>query len=211
MESWLVQNQATNFRESLLQLYFQFNSFLRTCELYDENYVTIIGQEASVTMRLFCQDPSSRLREICECAHAVVFFSGTLAPIDYYRDLLGGTGEDRLLQLASPFPPENLAIVVNNRIRTDLKNRTDTLTEVVAAISSQVRGRRGNYLVYFPSYQYLKNAKDLFQTNHPDAWILEQVPEMTESDREKYLAAFASDHNRTLVGFAVLGECSGKA
>ncbi|MEJ0090108.1 MAG: ATP-dependent DNA helicase [Limisphaerales bacterium] len=210
MEGWLVLNQAADFREALLQLYFQFNSFLRTCELYDENYVTIIEQEEAINVRLFCLDPSSRLREICDRAQAVLFFSGTLTPIDYYRNLLGGMSDDRLLQLASPFPPENLAVLINHRIRTDLKCRGETLDDVVDAIGTLVHGRRGNYLVYFPSYQYLKTTKELFQTKHPGIRILEQRPEMTESEREAFLAAFASDHAKTLVGFAVLGGMFGE-
>jgi DNA excision repair protein ERCC-2 len=167
-ENWLAQNQATDFREVLLQLYFQLHGFLRTAEFYDASYRTIVESYDDVKVRLFCLDPASRIRAACEPAQAAVFFSGTLSPMDYYRALLGGDETDRQLQLPSPFPPENLAVLVNDKIRTDLKNREATLGEVVNAIGELVSGRQGNYLVYFPSYQYLNSALSQFRAAHPE-------------------------------------------
>jgi DNA excision repair protein ERCC-2 len=209
-EEWLVQNQAANFREGLLQLYFRLHSFRRTAEGYGEDYVTLVNLGTSARVRLFCLDPSSRLRDACVRATAIVFFSATLTPLEYYRDLLGGEDKVRLLQLQSPFDPTNLAVVVHERIRTNLKAREETLAEVVEAIAALVQGRRGNYLVYFPSYQYLQTAKAQFEASYPKLSILVQRPGMTETEREQFLAAFASDHSETLVGFAVLGGIFGE-
>jgi len=65
--------------------------------------------------------------------------------------LLGGAVEDLVLQLASPFPPENLAVLIQDRIQTHFKGRAESLGDVVASIEALVQGRPGNYLVYFPS------------------------------------------------------------
>lgn len=210
-EAWLAQNQPASFREALLQLYFRLRTFSRTTEFYDECYVTMIAPGASVKLRLFCLDPSKRLREAGERGCASVFFSGTLTPMDYYRNLLGGAEEDRLVQLASPFAPENLAVLVQPRIRTDLKSRSDTLAEVVAAIGAAIEARRGNYLVYLPSFQYLRLVPEPFQSAHPGVTILEQHPGMTEAERETFLVAFATGHEQTLVGFVVLGGIFGES
>jgi DNA excision repair protein ERCC-2 len=127
------------------------------------------------------------------------------SPRDYYRALLGGEENDRQLQLPSPFPPENLAVLVNDIIRTDLKNRGETLSEVVNAIGELISGRQRNYLVYFPSYQYLNVALNQFRAAYPEITILEERQGMSEAECEEFLATFAADHNKTLVGFAVLG------
>ena len=209
-EKWLVLNEPTPFREGLLQLYFRLRAFLRTAEVYSEAYMTIVEPGPSTRVRLFCLDPSSRLREASQRAVAAVFFSGTLTPLDYYRSLLGGEPDDRLLQLQSPFDAENLAVLVHERIRTDLRVRDETLSQVVETIGALIEGRQGNYLVYFPSFQYLKAAKAQFEAEHPSVSILEQRPGMTESERERFLAAFASEHKDTLVGFAVLGGIFGE-
>ena len=164
----------------------------------------------SIRVRLFCLDPSARLREAYERARSIVFFSGTLSPLDYYRAVLGGEPQDRLAQFHSPFPPENLNVLMHDRIRTDLNARDETLAQVVEAIGSLVQGRRGNYLVYFPSYHYLSAARKLFEAQNPGLSVLEQQPGMTETQREAFLSAFACEHADTLVGFAVLGGIFGE-
>ena len=134
-ELWLVQNEPSEFREDLLALYFQLHSFRRTAELYDERYVTIV-ESVPAKVRLFCLDPSHLLREAMTRGKATIFFSATLTPIDYYRTLLGGSPEDPVLQLSSPFPSENLAVLVQDRIQTTFKARTESLGDVVEAIGT---------------------------------------------------------------------------
>ncbi len=208
-ELWLVQNEPSEFREDLLALYFQLHSFRRTAEVYDERYVTIV-ESAPPKVRLFCLDPSHLLREAMTRGKATIFFSATLTPIDYYRTLLGGSPEDPVLQLSSPFPSENLAVLVQERIQTTFKARTESLANVVEAIGTAVQGRKGNYLVYFPSYQYLAAVLKDFQDGYPSMPVLVQRPGMTEPERDSFLAAFAVDHGETLVGFAVLGGIFGE-
>jgi DNA excision repair protein ERCC-2 len=209
-ETWLARNQPADFRESLLELYFRLHSFRRTAELYDERFVTIFEPGRSASVRLFCLDPSFLLRQALGRGKAAVFFSATLTPVDYYRALLGGSPEDTLLQLPSPFPPEHLAVLVQDRIRTHLKARAGTLPEVVQAIASLVEGRAGNYLVYLPSYQYMAAVQEQFHALYPAVPILVQRSGMSEPDREAFLATFAVEHGETLVGFAVMGGIFGE-
>jgi len=209
-ESWLVKNQPTEFREALLALYFQMHSFRRTAELYDERFVTIIESDPDMKVRQFCLDPSLLLRKALARGKAAIFFSATLTPMDYYRTLLGGEPEDPVLQLSSPFPSENLAVLIQDRIQTHFKGRSESLGEVVEAIGTLVQGRSGNYLVYFPSYQYLNDALQAFQIHFPSVPVLVQRPGMTEPERDAFLAAFSVEHGETLVGFAVLGGIFGE-
>jgi DNA excision repair protein ERCC-2 len=209
-ERWLAQNNPASFREDLLALYFRLLSFRRTTEVYDECYVTILDNNNGGTVRLFCLDPSHRLGAALARGQAAIFFSATLTPMDYYRALLGGAPEDPVLQLASPFPPENLAVLIHDRIQTHYKGRTESIGEVVAAIATVVQGRRGNYFVYFSSYQYLNAVRQEFQRCHPTIPGLAQRPGLTESERDEFLAAFSVEHGETLVGFAVLGGIFGE-
>jgi len=209
-ESWLVKNQPANFREALLALYFRMHAFRRTAELYDERFVTIIENAPEVTVRQFCLDPSLLLRKALARGKAAIFFSATLTPMDYYRTLMGGEADDPVLQLSSPFPAENLAVLIQDRIPTHFKGRTESLGDVVEAVGTLVRGRPGNYLVYFPSYQYLNDTLRAFQLRHPTVPVLIQRPGMTEPERDAFLAAFAIEHGETLVGFAVLGGIFGE-
>jgi DNA excision repair protein ERCC-2 len=209
-ETWLALNQPAEFREDLLALYFRLHAFRRTAELYDEHYVTIIENVPSAKVRLFCLDPACLLRQALARGRAAIFFSATLTPIDYYQTLLGGMPEDPVLQLPSPFPPENLAVVIQDRIQTHFRGRAESLGDVVTAIGTFVQGRRGNYLIYFPSYQYLNAVICEFQARYPLVSVLVQRPGMNELERDAFLAAFAVEHGETLAGFAVLGGIFGE-
>jgi DNA excision repair protein ERCC-2 len=209
-EKWLVKNQPADFREALLALYFRLHSFRRTAEVYDERFVTIVESAPATKVRLFCLDPSLLLRKALARGKAAIFFSATLTPVDYYRTLLGGVLEDPVLQLASPFPPENLVVLINDRIQTHFKGRAESLGDVGTSIEALVQGRRGNYLVYFPSYQYLNDVLREFQTANTTVQVLVQRPGMTELERDEFLAAFSVEHGETLVGFAVLGGIFGE-
>jgi Rad3-related DNA helicase len=189
---WLARNEPAEFREPLLELSFRLNSFLRTAGLYDERYVTLLQPGPSARVKLFCLDPSHLLAQALARGRAAVCFSATLTPMDYYRRMLGGAEGDPVLQLPSPFPPENLGVFVQDRIRTDWKARADSLGEVVRAIGAFISGRPGNYLVYLPSYQYLTSVVARFQTEYPTTPILVQRPGLDETEREAFLSAFAT-------------------
>ena len=73
------------------------------------------------------------LRKALARGKAAIFFSATLTPMDYYRSLLGGESVDPVLQLASPFPSDHLAVLIQDRIQTHFKGRAESLGEVVAA------------------------------------------------------------------------------
>jgi DNA excision repair protein ERCC-2 len=211
-EVWLAKNLPADFREALLALYFRLHAFLRTAGLYDARYVTMIEawHAANLKVRLFCVDPSVLLRQALERGRAGIFFSATLAPVDYYRTLLGGESHDPFLELASPFPPEHLAVLVQDRIQTQFKNRAESLVPVATAIQTLIHGRPGNYLVYFPSYQYLNDVLQEFKNLSPTTQVLVQRPGMTEAERDQFLHAFGTGHEKTLVGFAVMGGVFGE-
>lgn len=144
------------WREELLDLYFQALSFVRTAEDYDEHYITCWESGADLRVRLFCLDPSRQLKEALGRARAAVLFSATLSPMEYFMEILGGEEHSYKLRLASPFPPENLKLMVHERISTKYKRRATTYHEVAEAIAAAVAGKTGNYLVFFPSYEYLQ-------------------------------------------------------
>ena len=209
-EKWLLRNEAAEFRPDVLALYFHLSFFLRTADRYDECYRTLLLPGRDTRLKLFCLDPSLLLNETLTRCQAAVLFSATLNPVNYYRDLLGGSAEDPLLQLPSPFPPEHLAVLVQDRIRTQFKSRQTTLNEVAEAIGALVRERRGNYMVYLPSYHYLEIVREQFERLCPNIAVLVQRPGMTDSERESFLEAFAADNSATQVGFAVMGGVFGE-
>lgn len=209
-EAWLMRNEPAEFRPALLGLYFQLLFFSRTLDGYDEHYRTLLSQGKDGTLSLFCLDPSFLLGDVLGRVQAAVFFSATLSPLEYHRQLLGGAPGSPVLQLPSPFPPENLAVILEERIRTNYQSRQATLGAVADAIGAFVKSRRGNYLVYLPSYEYLEKLRAAFESLGLDVAVLAQRPAMTDAEREGFLAAFQAENCVTQVGFAVMGGVFGE-
>ncbi len=137
-------------------------------------------------------------------ARGEVVFSATLTPINYFQEVLGGNEEDYRLKLPSPFPKENLQIMVSP-ISTRYKNRQDTYDTITDYIYSFVTMKKGNYMVFFPSYAYMKEITERFKERFNDINILVQQGEMREEERESFLEKFKEEPTETLVGFCVLG------
>lgn len=203
-EQRLIRNEAGEEHDRLLERYFEVSRFLRTAEVFDKGYAAILSAN---DLRLFCADPTKQLGEALKRADAAIFFSATLSPLEYFREIFDS--KVTTLQLPSPFPPENLNVVVHRQIETTLKRRAQTAAEVAATIAEACAQRVGNYLVFFSSHQYLR---DVFERVRPltEATLLAQAPQMSEPDREAFLKAFASEPANTQIGFAVLGGIFGE-
>ena len=207
-ENWLAaQNkEKAPFREELLDLYFSANAFVRVAERYDSSYAAcyrIYGND--MTVRLFCIDPAKQLAEGIARSDSAVFFSATLTPEHYFKSLFGLGDNDRFITLPSPFPAENLLSITDNRISTLYRHRRHTREHVALAAGSLISARRGNYLVFFPSYEYMLMVHESFHEHFPDIECLCQKKGMSEQKRLDFIDCFSHDNTKTLAGFAVMG------
>ena len=210
-EEVLAQNRPLPHRDELLECYFEALAFLRIAELFDGRYITYAEKfRKDVTLRLFCLDPSYLLHEGLQRSTASIFFSATLTPLDYFREILGGEEDDPMIYLDSPFPSENFRLLVADHIGTSYKQRDQTYDTVAYAVASLVQGMQGNYLVFFPSYRYMQSVYEQINTLYPDLNVHLQTSGMTETEREDYLALFDTDTVGTLIGFAVMGGLFGE-
>lgn len=209
-ERWLERNTPAPFRDRLLERYFEAGAFLRVCDQFDRSYAVCteaFGKD--VRVRLFCIDPARQLGDALARGRAAVFFSATLEPFDYFKTLLAGDSAETLV-LPSPFPPENLGVFIADRISTYYRHRDRTRSDIARVALSFVRQQPGNYLLFFPSYAYLRLVLEEFRADAPPLDILVQEAGMREQEREAFLARFETDTARTLVGFAVMGGVFGE-
>jgi len=195
----------TETSQSLLEAYFMVNNFLKIVELLDEHYV-IYGEKNKndVTLKLFCIDPSKLLRQMGKGFRSKVYFSATLSPLPYYQDILGGDEEDYVLTIPSPFKEEQVDVFIKP-LSTRFRDREQTKEPIVVLMQSLIKNRPGNYLIFFPSYQYLLSVYEQFKQLDSETHTLIQTIGMKEAEREEFLAAFKPKQNETLLGFAVLG------
>jgi DNA excision repair protein ERCC-2 len=205
-EEWLKENESSEEHKKLLELYFDCIAFLRIAEFYDERYITYFEkQQNDVKVKLFCIDPSYLLSEAVKRGGATIFFSATLAPIEYFRNILGGSEGDYTIKLPSPFDPKKLCMLVADNISTKYRNREESYDAIAEYLKVLTDQKRGNYLVFFPSYKYMNEVSGRFIERYPEAAILVQSTTMLEAEKESYLQEFKPDGVDTLLGFAVLG------
>lgn len=189
----------------LPDVYFAVQSYIRTAGFYDERYITYTElQDHNVRIKLFCLDPSGLLRQMGKGYRSHIFFSATLTPLGFYREILGGDEEDYALSIPSPFRKEQLEVQLLP-LSTRYRDREGTEGPIAALLHERIRTRRGNLLVFFPSYEYMNGVYRRFTEKVTPARVLVQHGGMDEREREQFLAAFTPNGECSVIGFAVMG------
>jgi DNA excision repair protein ERCC-2 len=210
-ERWLSLNIKAPFREELLDLFFAVSGFMRVAEKYDESYATCYEKlKKDLKLKLFCIDPSIQLGNALKRCRAAIFFSATMTPMAYFKKILGCNEDAAALTIPSPFPGENLTLFVSDRISTFYRDRERTRLQVSQAICTLTNQKKGNYLIFFPSYEYMMMVLESFKSHCPDSEIMLQTPGMSESERDEFLTRYKHPSHTSLVGFAVMGGIFGE-
>ncbi|CAG7659178.1 ATP-dependent DNA helicase [Paenibacillus allorhizosphaerae] len=189
----------------LKDVYFAAQSFLRIAKLADERFVTYAEVERSeVRVKLLCLDPSQLLRHMSNGYRAKIFFSATLSPFGFYKDVLGAGEDDYTFAIPSPFSKDQWEVSIA-ALSTRYRDRESSMARLGSLLRERISRRNGCYMVFFPSFDYLQAGVAAYEEEIPDADILVQTNTMSEEEREWFLDAFQAGRARTLVGFAVLG------
>ena len=143
-------------------------------------------------------------------SQSAIFFSATLLPLDYFMQLLTGDADHPRRIFQSPFPTENVSLLIHNEIATKYAQRADSYAAIASAVETICSARVGNYLVFFPSYAYLAAVLELLKERLPERQLLVQDRGMTEAAREAFLAQFSDSNQETLIGLAVMGGIFGE-
>jgi DNA excision repair protein ERCC-2 len=197
------ENKKIKDKDIALESYFKIMDFLNISEIFSENHRVIIKLiDDKIYMTYFCLDASKFILEtIKESIYGIVFFSATLYPIEYHANLITA-GEGKFLELDSPFDPNNLDIIINSSVSTKYKNRIDSIDSIIEAIEVVTESKSGNYIVFFPSYQYMNMV--LEQIIDPNYEIIIQKNNLTELEKNEIINKFKTTKN-TKVGFFVMG------
>lgn len=202
---WLNEHKTAAEQKEVLSLFFEVRFFLKMAEEFNEKFRFISyfsGKEFSVCLR--CLDPSELLFIARNRGKASVLFSATLSPIRYYMDLLGGREEAKSYVLPSPFPEEQFLVLLDDTISTKYVDREQSILPICERIEIFVRAKTGNYIVYFPSYQYMQDVFSVFIKQCPQIHTVIQKEHMDEWERENFLKQFEVQQE-PIVGFCVLG------
>ncbi|MDM5317550.1 ATP-dependent DNA helicase [Fictibacillus sp. b24] len=209
LEAFMVQAEqllaSGDSDERLLETFFEALQWVKITQFYDERFVTFISVfKSEVSIRLFCMDPSKLLFQTGKKYGSRIFFSATLSPLSYFREMLGGEEEDYVIRMPSPYEMDQLDVFVQP-LSTRYKDREQSIEPIAEMLMDLSDKRPGNYLVFFPSYRYMTDVYERLLEKDPPFHPIVQHPGMTEEERETFLAHFDSVEEKSLVGFAVMG------
>lgn len=200
-------------RDKVLDLYFAIFHFLNMYEIMNDKYKVYINvnEEGHFFVKLQCMDPSDNIKACLDKGRSAVFFSATFLPIQYYKEQLAGTVDDYAIYAPSPFDVNKRRIFVARDVSTKYTRRNFIEYEkIVKYIYEFVMRKKGNYLLFFPSYQYMRTIYDLMEglewkERFQDCEYFVQSQHMTEREREEFLESFTADANVCRLGFCVMG------
>ena len=208
METFMEEFPEFPERETVLDFYFCLRDFLNVYEELDGHYRTYEEnrEDGSFLVRLFCVDPSRLLSRCMDQGASTILFSATLLPVRYYKTLLSGNQEDYAVYVNSPFPEEKRLLMVAEDVSSRYTRRSPSEYRKVADyIRIVTQSRPGNYMVFFPSYQYMGEIEEILEEEPLKADLLVQGQGMGEAEKAEFLEEFEKERSHSLAAFCVMG------
>ncbi|PKK93895.1 MAG: ATP-dependent DNA helicase [Tenericutes bacterium HGW-Tenericutes-6] len=192
-------------KHEVMEGYLSILGFTRLYEYYNDAYVTIVeSKDDDIYVTMQCLDASMYLYDIMkQKAYGTVLFSATLYPTPYYQTLLT-KGQGETLKIRSPFNPDHLKLVVMDHISTRYQDRLSSIPFVIDVIKSVIEAKKGNYIVFFPSYQYLNQIYDALPQALKEV-VMIQERDMSHITRNETLKSFENINQNTLAFFVMGG------
>jgi DNA excision repair protein ERCC-2 len=198
--------EAEGRTRALREYYYRAKKFRNAMEAFDSAYEFFIFMEGGkLRTKCFCIDPSRSIAKRLQKGSSATFFSGTLSPMYYYRATLGDDRTSDMLEVASPFDPSQISVSIMDKISTRLSERDDSLGAVCRVIAATVSAKRGNYMIFSPSFAYSEALARIFRAKYPKIKVIEQRKNMTAAEKREFLAEFEKESESYLIGFCVMG------
>lgn len=236
MEEFFEKTREFPDKKTVLDFYFELRNFVNIYDLVDENYVIYdeMQEDGRFMIKLFCVDPSKNLQKCIDKSVSTIFFSATLLPINYYKRLLSTKEDNYAIYAQSTFDETQRLLAFGRDVSTKYTRRGPAEYEKIARyIRAAIRSKKGNYMVFFPSYKMMQDVYDVFvrveresdtrngvavsgeqniaeESLEESLTIIMQHSNMNEAEREEFLQAFEQEDGGTLVAFCVMGGIFGE-
>lgn len=170
LSGYLEEHKAFPDRDTVLSGFFSLRSFLDTAEHKDSRYRVYLGEsrDGGFYVRYFCIDPSGRLKEYLDRSRSTVFFSATLLPVRYYKELLTGSPDGDAVYAEGPFRDGQKRLFIAGDVSSRFtKRNASEYGRIADYIRRMAEGRPGNYLCFFPSYRFLAEVEEALRAAYP--------------------------------------------
>ncbi len=195
-------------KNEALDFYFNINNYISTLDFVDDNYLVYADYDRSGCFRvhLYNMDPSLRLQDYLNNAVSTVFFSATLLPINYYKELLCKKDNPTAIYAKTIFDSKKRLLMIADDVTSKYSERSSEMYSKIADYIIKTSSvKKGNYISFFPSYIFMENVYNELLNKKYNLDIIIQENSMSEEDREGFMAEFEEERDRSLVAFCVLG------
>ena len=196
-------------RKEITEFYLNLRHFMNMFERVDENYVLYsdFDETDRFCLHLYCVNPSVNLQECLERGKSTIFFSATLLPVNYYKNLLSSKKDNYAVYADSAFRVEQRLLFIGRDVSSLYTRRTlGEFHRIALYIQQVLRAKKGNYLIFFPSYRFMEDVYEQFlAVNEQEADCMMQSGNMNEADREEFIQEFSKPRGKSLAAFCVLG------
>jgi len=152
------------------------------------------------TIKITCCDASAMLKPRYDDYDQVVAFSATLKPFEFYAQLSGLNGERlETAEFHSPFLPEHRKVMIIPQVSTRYSERERHYARIADVIARVASVRPGNYLAFFPSFDFLEKVLTVLPTP-PGFRILSQKRFMKPAEVESVLESLREPTPTILFG-----------
>jgi DNA excision repair protein ERCC-2 len=186
-----------------------FLTFWQTLE--ESEYVKLITKyETAKAFEAYCLDASIACKPIAEC-HASVHMSGTLKPLQEYRDSIGLPRDSRLCDIPSPFPDSNRLVLFVDDVTTKFEDieRDDKMVDRLGGrISDIVSQIPRSTIVFYPSYALLDKLAPKTRFAWGGRSVFFEKRDMTQGDFMKIVGDFKQSPGKALLHAVAGGRVS---
>jgi DNA excision repair protein ERCC-2 len=195
-------------KDAVLRLVFYWGDFTEILsELQpgqNQFIVTGINTGRSRAIKITCCDASDLIRDRYGYFQNVIVFSATLKPFSYYAKLSGLVSSELMMEeFKSPFPADNRKVLIIPQISTKYNSRERNYPRIAETIARIINLKNGNYLAFFPSFDFLEKVLGSFKSPSGFA-VLKQKRQMKNEEIEATIDSLRSRTKPTIL-FAVQG------
>ena len=164
----------------------------------DSHTIRLVGLNP-LRLEKVCLDPRIMTSFLDETA-GVISMSGTISPLDMFRDLVGLRPDSILERKESIFPKINKKILFLDDVNTShkmLNSNFDMLSKIKSQIKVVVESFNGNIALFFPSYKLLDSVLDDLKLKKP---VYREFSGMGQDELMQTVESFKSDKGAILAG-----------
>ena len=170
----------------------------RWLDSIDSHTIRLIGHKP-LRLEKVCLDPRL-MTGFLENTAGVVLMSGTISPLDMFRDLIGLKSSTILEKTKSIFPVKNRKIVYLDDVTTsysELNSKPNLWNKIVSKLELITTNFNGNIALFFPSYKLLELALENLQLKKP---VYREYSGMDQEELMQTVESFKSDSGAVLAG-----------